>query len=55
MTDTPPCDDVASVEPSRPRAVIAEGPAEAIPAGHGHGPLIRITTERITSCGLDDD
>lgn len=48
-------DDLASVEPWRPRAVIVEGPAEAIPAGNGHGPLIRITPERITSWGLDGD
>jgi PPOX class F420-dependent enzyme/OxyR family protein len=50
-------DDVASIEPWRPRAVHIEGSAEAIGpenprAVHGRA-LIRITPERIVSWGLD--
>jgi pyridoxamine 5'-phosphate oxidase family protein len=48
-------DDIASVSPWRPRAVIAEGPAQAVPDdGTGRGPLIRIAPDRIISWGLDD-
>ncbi|HEX6207887.1 MAG TPA: PPOX class F420-dependent oxidoreductase [Actinomycetota bacterium] len=43
-------DDVASMRPWRPRAVIVEGPATAV---DGHEPLIRITPERVISWGLD--
>jgi len=47
-------DDIASLNPWRPRAVIVEGPAEAI-AGDGEGtePLIRIAPQRVISWGLD--
>jgi len=47
-------DDIASVNPWRPRAVIVEGPAEAV-AGNGEGtePLIRIAPQRVISWGLD--
>ena len=47
-------DDIASIDPWRPRAVIVEGPAEAIPddaAGHS---VLRITPDRIVSWGLDE-
>lgn len=47
-------DDLASVDPWRPRAVIVEGTAEAVPAGDGHGPLIRVTPENVISWGLED-
>lgn len=46
-------DDVASVTPWRPRAVIVEGRAEAVPAGEGSGPLIRIHPDRVISWGLE--
>lgn len=49
-------DDIASFNPFRPRAVIAEGPAEAIAAGEdGLEALIRITPEKVISWGLDAD
>lgn len=44
-------DDIASVDPWRPRAVIVEGPAQAITTDDG--PLIRIMSQRIISWGLD--
>ena len=49
-------DDLASVNPWRPRAVMVEGPAEAVPGDPdaGSGPLIRIFPDRIVSWGLDD-
>lgn len=43
-------DDIASVDPWRPRAVLVEGPAEAVDVPE---PLIRITPERVVSWGLD--
>ncbi len=47
-------DDLASVNPWRPRAVMVEGPAEAVQAdGDGTGPLIRIHPRRIISWGLE--
>jgi len=47
-------DDIASVNPWRPRAVIVEGPAEAVVGdGKGTEPLIRIAPQRVISWGLD--
>lgn len=47
-------DDLASVEPWRPRAVVIEGPAEAVsPGADGSEAVIRITPERVISWGLD--
>ncbi len=43
---------MASTDPWRPRAVTIEGPAEAIPAGDGEGPLIRLIPEKVVSWGL---
>jgi PPOX class F420-dependent enzyme/OxyR family protein len=49
-------DDLASIDPWRPRAVAVEGPAEAVAAGDDpEGPLIRITPERIISWGLEPE
>ena len=48
-------DDMASVDPWRPRAVTVEGTAEAIPAGDGGGAMIRLTPDRIVSWGLAPD
>lgn len=46
-------DDLASTSPWRPRAVMVEGPAEAVPGdGDGRQALIRITPDRIVSWGL---
>jgi pyridoxamine 5'-phosphate oxidase family protein len=42
-------DDLASVDPWRPRAIEARGPAEAI---DGPGALIRIHPTRVVSWGL---
>ncbi|HEX6499908.1 MAG TPA: PPOX class F420-dependent oxidoreductase [Micromonosporaceae bacterium] len=48
-------DDLASVDPWRPRAVIVEGPAEAVPGdGADNAPLIRIRPDRVISWGLDN-
>lgn len=48
-------DDVASVDPWRPRAVVVEGTAEAIVDGNNDREgLIRITPKRVISWGLDD-
>lgn len=44
-------DDLASVDPWRPRAVLVEGPAEAV-AGE-EGPVIRLTPARVISWGLE--
>jgi pyridoxamine 5'-phosphate oxidase family protein len=44
-------DDLASVDPWRPRGVEARGVAEAL---HEPRPLIRIHPERIVSWGLED-
>lgn len=46
-------DDVASTDPWRPRAVIVEGPAQALPGDQESSPLIRITPDKIISWGLD--
>lgn len=46
-------DDLASVDPWRPRAVLVEGPAEAVAAADSNAALIRITPARIISWGLD--
>jgi pyridoxamine 5'-phosphate oxidase family protein len=43
-------DDLASIDPWRPRAVEVRGPAEAI---HDPQPLIRIHPERIVSWGIE--
>lgn len=45
-------DDMASVDPWRPRAVTVEGTAEAIPSGDGGNAMIRLTPDRIVSWGL---
>jgi pyridoxamine 5'-phosphate oxidase family protein len=45
-------DDLASVEPWRPRAVTVRGRAEAL---DGDRPLIRIHPERVRSWGLEDE
>lgn len=45
-------DDLASVDPWRPRGVEVRGPAEAIP---GPNALIRIRPERIVSWGLEPE
>lgn len=45
-------DDLASIDPWRPRAVEVRGRAEALP---GTRPLIRIHPERIVSWGLQDE
>lgn len=44
-------DDVAPGEEWRPRAVMIEGPAQAVDDDEG-GPLIRIMPDRIVSWGL---
>ncbi len=46
-------DDLASVNPWRPRAVVVEGRAEAIDGSGGREALIRIFPDRIHSWGLD--
>ena len=46
-------DDLASVNPWRPRAVVVEGRAEAIDGSGGREALIRIFPDRIRSWGLD--
>lgn len=45
-------DDMASIDPWRPRAVVVEGPAEATMSETG--PVIRIHPVRILSWGLED-
>lgn len=49
-------DDIASFNPWRPRAVIVEGRAEAVPdpdnPGDGH---IRITPDRVIAWGVEQD
>lgn len=48
-------DDLAGVDPWHPRAVMVEGPAEAVPGdADGGAPLIRIFPDRIVSWGLDE-
>lgn len=46
-------DDLATVQPWRPRCVEIRGRAEALDEAHG-GPLIRIYPERIISFGIDE-
>ena len=46
-------DDLASVDPWRPRAIIVEGSAEALSLGGEDDALIRITPEKIISWGLE--
>jgi len=46
-------DDLASVDPWHPRAVIVEGSAEALSRGGEDDALIRITPEKIISWGLE--
>jgi pyridoxamine 5'-phosphate oxidase family protein len=46
-------DDLASVQPWRPRCVEIRGHAEALADAEG-GPIIRIHPERIISFGLDE-
>ena len=48
-------DDLASTDPWRPRAVVVEGTAEALPPEQDgdRGALIRITPDRVISWGLD--
>jgi pyridoxamine 5'-phosphate oxidase family protein len=46
-------DDIASIDPWRPRAVIIEGPTEAIPADASGNSVLRITPDKIISWGLD--
>lgn len=49
-------DDIASTDPWRPRAVMIEGPARAIPESDDtDAPMIRITPDRVISWGLDTD
>jgi pyridoxamine 5'-phosphate oxidase family protein len=45
-------DDLASVNPWRPRSVMIQGHAEALEASEGLAALIRITPEKIFSWGL---
>jgi len=47
-------DDIASIDPWRPRAVIVEGPAEAILADPAGNSVLRITPDKIISWGLDE-
>lgn len=46
-------DDLASIDPWRPRGVMIEGPAEAVTGVEGTEPLIRITPENVVSWGLE--
>lgn len=48
-------DDLASTNPWRPRAVMVQGRAKAIPADPGGGEaLVRITPDTIVSWGLEE-
>lgn len=48
-------DDIASVDPWRPRAVVVEGRAQALADGDGDwGPLIRLWPDRVFSWGLQE-
>lgn len=48
-------DDVTSVDPWRPRAVMVQGRAEALPSDGVHGnAVIRIHTDTVVSWGLDE-
>jgi pyridoxamine 5'-phosphate oxidase family protein len=46
-------DDIASIDPWHPRAVIVEGSAEAIPHDGDNGAVIRITPKKVMSWGLE--
>lgn len=46
-------DDIVSVDPWRPRAVIIEGRAEAIPADAEGNSVLRITPDKIISWRLE--
>lgn len=47
-------DDIASIDPWQPRAVIVEGSAQAIAeANQTNGGVIRITPERVISWGIE--
>lgn len=47
-------DDLASVDPWRPRGVMVQGQAEAVPdGGDDDNPIIRITPDTVVSWGLD--
>jgi len=46
-------DDLASVDPWKPRGVMVEGRAEAVMGSDGHEGHIRISLDRIVSWGLD--
>jgi pyridoxamine 5'-phosphate oxidase family protein len=48
-------DDLASVDPWRPRSVLVRGRAEALEAADGEEAIIRITPDKITSWGLAND
>lgn len=49
-------DDMASVDPWRPRAVMIQGPAVALPGGSQDGtPVIRLTPRNVVSWGLEGD
>ena len=48
-------DDLASTDPWRPRAVMVQGRARALPDGGRNGnPVIRIHLDTVVSWGLDD-
>ena len=47
-------DDIASVDPWRPRAVIVEGQAQALPADEDGNPILRITPDKIISWGIEE-
>lgn len=47
-------DDIASVDPWRPRAVVVEGRAQALAGGDGEAPLIRLWPDRVFSWGLQE-
>lgn len=47
-------DDIASIDPWRPRAVIVEGPAEAIREDAGGRSVLRIRPDKIISWGLEE-
>ena len=46
-------DDIASIDPWHPRAVIVEGSAEAIPHDGDNEAVIRITPKKVMSWGLE--
>jgi PPOX class F420-dependent enzyme/OxyR family protein len=46
-------DDLASIDPWRPRSVMIQGHAEAVEGSNGPDALIRITPKKIVSWGLE--